>query len=166
MNAGSEYRERSSLTLTQGCSRTCTAENLWSTLTNSIMLMSSCEGNIRLRLSNLGGGGLKFAHSGSQSQFVKAFGKVPNLNHITLFTHDHLGHTFEFGTQIYLLFTLIFTWCIFVRVRKITWYIYIDKYLSKFHEILSDAKKLLMLNSKQSSLSLGCFSLKPDSLVA
>jgi hypothetical protein len=42
-------QERSSLTLTQGCSRTCTAENLWSTLTNSIMLMSSCEGNIRLR---------------------------------------------------------------------------------------------------------------------
>lgn len=33
-----------SLTLTQGCSRTCTAENRWSTSTNSIMVMSSCEG--------------------------------------------------------------------------------------------------------------------------
>jgi len=42
-NVRSTYRERrKSLTLTQGCSRTCTAENRWSTSTNSIMVMSSC----------------------------------------------------------------------------------------------------------------------------
>lgn len=40
----SRYREgRESLTLTQGCSRTCTAENRWSTSTSSIIVMSSCE---------------------------------------------------------------------------------------------------------------------------
>lgn len=35
-------REGKPLTLTQGCSRACTAENLWSTSTRSIMVMSSC----------------------------------------------------------------------------------------------------------------------------